>query len=306
MITQVTKGLLTYVPGLYRLVSKRQTGGTDSARYCYSVWLRHICALQKCGFSTRPEVVAELGPGDSLGIGLAALLGGIEKYYAFDLVQYAYAERNTQVFDELVQLFADRQPIPDEFPNVRPSIGDTTFPSHIYDDNHLKWALSDSRIQELRKGIGDETGPVKYVVPWYDAEVIAENTVDLIYSQAVLEHVDELDIAYERMYKWLRRGGFISHVIDYRSHGTANEWNGHWAYSDVVWKIIRGKRPYLINRQTHSYQLSRMRKAGFRIVSNDTYTRPSALPRDHLAPQFAGMSELDLQTYSAHVIAIKD
>ncbi len=36
----ILKGMATYIPGIYGLVSK-YTGGTDSARYCYSVWLRH-------------------------------------------------------------------------------------------------------------------------------------------------------------------------------------------------------------------------------------------------------------------------
>ena len=32
-------GIATYLPGATRV---RATGGTDSARYCYSVWLRHL------------------------------------------------------------------------------------------------------------------------------------------------------------------------------------------------------------------------------------------------------------------------
>ena len=37
-------GMATYVPGLRHLTG-RKTGGSVSARYCYSVWLRHLSML---------------------------------------------------------------------------------------------------------------------------------------------------------------------------------------------------------------------------------------------------------------------
>jgi hypothetical protein len=80
-------GAATYVPGLRRLTG-RTTGGTVSARYCYSVWLRHLCMLHRHGLPTQFETVVELGPGDSLGVGLAALLTGAERYIALDALRY--------------------------------------------------------------------------------------------------------------------------------------------------------------------------------------------------------------------------
>jgi hypothetical protein len=68
----IADGISSYLPGSIRLAIG--TGGTDSARYCNSVWLRHLVTLSRNGLGAVPRVVAELGPGDSLGIGLAALL----------------------------------------------------------------------------------------------------------------------------------------------------------------------------------------------------------------------------------------
>src|SRR5450432_4034075 len=120
----LARGLATYVPGmatLHRHVTR--TGGSDSARYCYSVWLRHLVLSYQNGLCTRPPSrVAELGPGDSIGIGLAALLSGADYYYGLDALPLANLRRNVGVFEELIELFRARAAIPgdDEFPGVKP------------------------------------------------------------------------------------------------------------------------------------------------------------------------------------------
>jgi len=149
------KGMATYIPGLYAMAAGG-SGGTVSARYCYSVWLRHLIMAQQGGCSTTPEVVAELGPGDSLGIGMAALLTGATKYYAFDVVAYANTERNLQVFDELVALFQAREPIPSEieFPHVKPYLQRYDFPHAILSSERLDRALAPGRVDALRRAVG--------------------------------------------------------------------------------------------------------------------------------------------------------
>ena len=126
-IRALAKGLATRVPGL-RAFACRHSGGTESARYCYSVWLRHLVMAGNAGVSTRPERVAELGPGDSFGIGLAGMLSGTDHYLAFDAKPHARVERNLAVFAELVELFSRRAPIPGEteFPEVFPGSSATS------------------------------------------------------------------------------------------------------------------------------------------------------------------------------------
>jgi hypothetical protein len=41
---------------------------------------------------------------------------------------------------------------------------------------------------------------IQYHAPWFDARVIEPETVDMVYSQAVLEHVDELAGIYRAMH----------------------------------------------------------------------------------------------------------
>lgn len=306
---QLVYGIATFIPGVTQLPTKG-TGGTVSARYCYSVWLRHLVEAEKNGLNTRPNVIAELGPGDSLGIGLAALISGSEKYFAFDVVNYANTQRNLEIFDDLITLFRNRAPIPgdDEFPKVKPYLDNYTFPSHILDDDTLNWALEPSRIERIRNslaGIQDDGSIIQYKVPWYDASVLERESVDMIYSQAVLEHVDDLQNTYESMRLWLKHDGYISHQIDFKSHGTATEWNGHWTYSDFVWKLIRGKRPFLLNRATYSQHIATMKAKGFDIVCVRTIETESQVKVTQLAPKFRALSETDLITSGAFVQGVK-
>jgi hypothetical protein len=299
----LTRGLATYVPGiaaLHRRVTR--TGGTNSARYCYSVWLRHLTKSYQNGLCVRPPSrVAELGPGDSIGIGLAALLCGADRYYGLDALPLANLRRNLGIFDELVELFRARAAIPgdEEFPGVKPRLQAYDFPAALFD------CPDASRIERIRRSIEDPLHPdslIRYVAPWWDPKVIEHGVIDMIFSQAVLEHVDALETAYSAMRAWLVPGGWLSHQIDFKSHGTAEDWNGHWTYGDTTWRLLRGRRAFLINRQPHSEHLRLLSETGFTVVCDEAANGP-AIERRKLAPRFAALSDADLTTSGAFIQA---
>ena len=303
------QGIITFVPFTKHFYAE-STGGTDSARYCYSVYLRHLVMAKSYGLNPYPKVVAELGPGDSLGIGLAALISGSDKYFAFDIVKYANAVRNLEIFDKLVTLFKNRATIPedDEFPNIKPSLEKYDFPANILDENRLQYALEKPRIEKIRDSIIDlqcNDCPIQYMVPWYDASVLEKESVDMIYSQAVLEHVDDLLNTYQAMRLWLKPNGYMSHQIDFKCHGTADEWNGHWAYSDFMWKLVKGKRPYLLNREPHSTHIAILKEENFSVVCDKRIESKSSLTKSSLAPRFRSISDDDLITSGAFIQAVK-
>lgn len=302
-------GIATFVPGINQLRAKG-TGGTDSARYCYSVWLRHLVMAKRNGLNPYPKIIAELGPGDSLGIGLAALISGCEKYIAFDVVEHANIEKNATIFDEIVTLFKNRTPIPgdNEFPKLKPFLEEYDFPADILDENRLQYALEKSRIERIRDSISDfqrKDSLIQYEAPWHDASILEKESVDMIYSQAVLEHVDDLRGAYRTMHSWLKSTGYISHQIDFKCHETANEWNGHWVYSDFMWKLIRGKRQYLINREPHSTHIAILIEEGFKVVCDKKIKSESNFTASELAPKFKYISNDDLITSGAFIQGVK-
>jgi len=179
-IKSIVKGMLTFIPG-WQWIRRSEGGGASSARYCYSVWLRHRILAAKYGFISQPETVAELGPGDSIGTGLAALLSGCKVYLAFDRVPFTALEKNLKIFDELVELFRQRTPIPDdaEFPNLYPRLDHYGFPVDLFSDGRLKEALEEHRIRAIRETLLTrdlETKriiSIRYAAPW-----VTKNNVD--------------------------------------------------------------------------------------------------------------------------------
>jgi SAM-dependent methyltransferase len=302
----VAKGLLTFV--LPRSWHTHRTGGTDSARYCYSVFLRHLANNHAAGAPVHLRTVAELGPGDSFGVGLAALIAGAARYVACDIHPFATSARNVRIFDELAAMFAARAPIADEreIPGIQPALNTTTFPAYILGETQLATALEPERLAALRGSIdrpaGAENGAVSYVAPWFDPSLIEENSVDWILSQAVMEHVDDIALAYRCCFRWLRPGGVMSHQIDFRSHGLAAAWDGHRAYSNIVWRLVRGARPYLINRLPLSAHQRALQETGFEAVAHSLVATAPTLARHRLAAPFRTWPEQDLATSSAFLI----
>jgi hypothetical protein len=246
-------------------------------------------------------------------VGLAALLSGSREYSAFDVVEYAQSDRNLTVFDELVELFRSRAGTPDRdgFPDIGPLVDLRGFPSHILTDERLAASLAPSRVAAIRAALlnpgttASDGISLRYIVPWQDAHNLRPGSIDFLFSHAVLEHIDDLPSAYASMYEWLKPGGMMSHQIDFRSHGLTTSWNGHWAYSNFVWAIIRGKRPFLLNRQPYSVHRAFMRRTGFRIVGEYLGVDETGLRRGQLAPRWRTMSDADLTCSGVLVQAVR-
>ena len=301
----ITKGLASFV--LPAALTNRGGGRTHSARYCYSVYLRHLVKLADAGLSTAPRTVAEIGPGESVGAGLAALAAGAERYVGLDVKHYALRPDTLALFDELVALFRERTPMPggDEFPTIKPELRDDAFPSRILTADRLTRALDRARLEDLRARIkrGGDASPIGHIAPWHEAAAIEGGSVDWIFSQAVMEHVDDLALTYRACRDWLRPGGVMSHQIDMKSHGTSEAWNGHWAYSDAMWRVVRGRRLYLINRAPASAHRAAISAAGFTIMTDQPVRRSDGLAKSRLAARFRAMSDDDLSTAGLFVIA---
>lgn len=306
----MTIGLILHMPFVKTLISYR-TGGTIESKYCYSVWLRHLRILKSVRNGV-PESVAELGPGDSLGIGFAALLSGCASITAFDVIKYWNVDRNLKIFEELVVLFKNKAPIPDntEYPKVQPRLDNYAFPDDILSDDILNNSLSESRLDAIREEIRNPDNPqntlVKFFVPWDDYKIISPGSIDFVYSQAVLEHVEDLEGTYIAFSKWLKKGGIMSHSIDFKCHRTTKSWNGHRTYSEFEWKIVKGGRMFLINRLPYSVHHELQKKHGFKILKELPMTMANNIPKNKFSQRFRHLSEEDMTTSEAYMLSVKE
>jgi hypothetical protein len=303
----IIKGVVSYLPGGLKLATNRW-GGTDSVRYCYSVWMRHFVRAALLG-KDRFQSVAELGPGDSLGIGLAAMLTGADSYCALDIKAYAQSAQNLKIFDQLVRLLQREEPIPgaSEYPAMWPPLTSYEFPRQILTPARLVECLQPDRLDAIRRALGgDANSPVRvaYAAPWDQTVNIRRESIDFAFSQAVLEHVDDVGGTYRALASWLKPGALMSHTIDFKSHGLTRDWNGHWTVGERTWKILRGKGRCLINRMPHSAHTAEMQRNGLEIV-NEHRRVESPLARRRLAREFRWLTDEDLGTPGVFIQARK-
>ena len=301
------KGLLSFVPGLHRAFADAGAG-TASADYCYGVWMKHITLLWQHGMRSMPGSVLELGPGDSIGTGLAALLCGVERYTGVDAVAFASSRANIAVFRELTYLLQRRAPRPVAgFPPFDAYLDERLFPSHVLDEQRLAASLAPARLARLEHAVhalGTPSAdlPIRYFT-WDRPEAIGAGSVDLVFSHVVLNHVDDLEGLYADCARWVRPGGWMSHQIDFTSLETTPEWNGHRRYGELAWKVISGRRRYFVNREVLTTHLRIMSRHGFDVVHVIRGLRQGGLTRAQLAPRWRQCSDEDLATQTGFVIA---
>lgn len=306
-ILPIIKGLIKFLPGITKLLKKNPGGGT-AGNYYYSVYLRHYVMAQKYGQLNNPLSVLELGPGSTLGIGITALLTGTAKYYALDAVKHWNSSGNKKILAEISSMVANCNDIPDniEFPNIKPELSDYKFPIVNIQSRTLqeRAAQIESSLVKLEKL--ETSDLINFISPLNAVFKVPEKSIDFILSQAVLEHIEGLDEAYFNMSKWIKPGGLISHVVDFKSHGITKTWNGHWQYNKHEWKIIKANKPYLINRHFLSEHLNLIEKYGFEILHISKYYNDSSIQHSDLAQSFKKMTDEDLITSGIYFLAKKN
>ena len=146
---------------------------------------------------------------------------------------------------------------------------------------------------------------IQYIVPWMNTDKKDLKNIDLIFSQAVMEHVDDIEFAYTEMFNWLRPGGVISHQVDFKTHEMTNEWNGHWFIGDAMWELLSHGRKYPMNRLPLSSHVEMIERAGFEIVFVKPVEKENNFKGQLPKVPNVVFTESDLVTSGALIQAIK-
>lgn len=307
----VLKGLATYIPGLYTVMARRKIARSGDAAYYYELWIKHLSLLWASGMRSMPKSMAEFGPGQSLGLGIAALLSGVGHYYALDVVLFESPDKSLAMLDAMIAMFHRRAGISrPHTPSFDQYLDANRFPSHILTDERLAESLAPERIALIRAALMQRadkhsTVSVQYIAPWHDNDALPNNSIDVIISHTVMEYVVDLDDIYKTCSGWLNVNGWMSHQIDFSSHDITHAWNGTWAYSNSAWKMVTGKRPYFLNRQPCSQHISVINHSGFDIRCAIQNKRTDGLSRHQLNRAWQSLSDDDIQCAGLFVQAQK-
>lgn len=296
---QIAKGLASRVPGVHR---SPKGGDAPSATYSYDVWMKHLWHLGKNGLQKMPETVVELGPGRSLGVGLAALLSGASAFYGLDYARVCDLPASENLLDQMLLLFRGRagQQIKG-WPAYGPE-----FPHHLLPQSLLDIAMSPGRIKDIASAFNNASPiTIRYIAPW-EYRSIESGSADLVLSHVVMQYFSDPETVYTTMYDWLKPGGMISHQTDFSGlQFVGDDWNSYWSRDEWTWRLIAGNRPGAISRLPFSAHVSAIRSAGFEIACAMINTDQSGIPRKALASRWVGLSDMDLQGRGGFIQARK-
>ena len=153
-------------------------------------WIMFLSAYTNNNVSIKDKNILELGPGADLGVGLITLHMGAEKYNALD-VNNLVANVPDIFYDE----FFKKLPINNETNNV-------TF---------LK-----EQLELTKSGKNDR---LNYVCrDDFDISVFGENSIDIVFSQAAIEHFDDIEVAFKQLSAVVKPGGILVAEIDLNTH----------------------------------------------------------------------------------------
>lgn len=231
--------------------------------YAEGIFLSH---LERSGLLGRTGLVClELGPGDSLFSAAVAKAHGAQQCWLVDTGDFA--TRDMARYRRLVR-HLERNGAP-------------PWPSGALASPDALLAYCNARY--LTRGIEA-------------LRDIPSRSVDLVWSQAVVEHIRErdLDAVLRETRRVLRDGGVATHRIDLRDHlgGGLNHLRFGARFWESEWVARSG---FYTNRLRHSELVARCRRAGF-AVETAAVQRWAALPtpRASLAEPFRELSEEDL------------
>lgn len=223
-----------------------------------------------------PEVMLELGPGDSLGGALAAAARGVRRPLYLDAGDFA--TRDMRHYAAVAALLAAR--------------GGPPLPPLGAERDAMLAALGGRYITEGTAGLAR----------------IADGSVPFAWSSAVLEHVrrEEMPQLLAELHRITAPGGLGWHVIDLMDHlgGGLN----NLRFGERLWEAPWFARAsgFYTNRLRETEFLALARAAGFSAhVAWRERWAALPLPRARMAPPFRDMPEAELCVSGFHLVLEK-
>ena len=225
----------------------------------------------------------EYGPGDIPGVALMMYAYGAEKVICIDRFPLVtLSEKNIKIMTTGIE------GLPDKFKNrANNAFNEPGVISSGFKSKYLEYVV------EKKNGTAD-----------------IEEQFELIYSRAVLEHVNDLDLTFKNMNQLLAMDGSIIHQVDFKSHGlhSSNPLDFLVLNKTLWWLMYSNKG--VPNRWRINYYRELLSKCKFTIrLIEATGTYENKIVKDirgKLTSPFRVLSDEDLSWQGAWIIATKD
>lgn len=236
--------------------------GSDHLAYSqrqFSSFLLKVTPLE-----IKDKVILELGPGGSIGFGLLALKAGAKEYCAIENGDHTRIDTRT---------FASYK--------------------KILENNHdliSKFFTHDHRFKSKKIRFIENDQIASYAIP--------NDSIDIIYSCAVLEHVHNLDLCFSEMTRVLKSGGIMNHQVDLRDHIFSQKSLWFLTMSNRIFRLLFSKTGEYVNRKRLSYYLQLIKKNNLQIVTIEKNTFFNGRLNKNLLKRY---TEDDLRTLSINI-----
>lgn len=250
----------------WRSISFFDNGKMEVPDYAYNVFFNHFKQVSQQKPLPEQFVSLELGPGDSLFSALISRSLGGGKSYLVDAGDFTIQE--VEPYKQMAD-FLNQKNLP--------------LPAGIDEANSVSEIMEICNANYLRSGLSS-------------LQSLESNSVDFIWSQAVLEHVKRsefLDIMKE-LRRIVREDGVCSHLVDLRDHIDCSLNN--LRFSEKIWESnFMTNSGFYTNRIQYPLMLDMFKEAGFAIASTQL-DKWSSLPikRSQLDRQFARFTDEEL------------
>lgn len=270
----VAKLFLSRLPFGYAVWQKLglfRHGSMDSADYALRVFDERA---EQAGVLHRlqGQRILELGPGDSIGSAIIAASMGAE---AIIIDAGPFARDDVDFYITFANTLQDKG----------------FSPPDIMSCKNINAILLACRSQYMTKGLAS-------------LRSLPDNSIDYIFSQAVLEHVrkHEFLATLQEFRRLLKPGGVCSHQIDLRDHlgGALN----NMRFPSKTWESnFFASSGFYTNRICFTHMMELFAQADFQVSVSGVKRWPNLpTPRNKLAPEFRSLSDEDLAISQFNVV----
>lgn len=230
------------------------------------------------GITLKDKQIVELGPGNSIALALNCLCNGAQKYQMVDKYPRIFKnDKQTESILKQITYFEKKYGC-----NLNDFVNKTTL-----EFNQEKLTYVKNSVEDLK--------------------TISSDSIDLILSISVFEHVKDVETSFQEMNRILKTDGVMYHKIDLRDHYNFNKPFKFLKYSDFLWNNFLTKEGFsYTNRLRVNDFKNILAKHGFEIIELENDIFEGDLPnKGQLNERFSNKDNDDLKVIGMTILAKK-